>query len=134
MPLNSGRVEVFSFFYSRKALLGYFIIVEDYFILIFVSRKIYRLTPICFTQRNKGAKKQRGMFRENEIAKTVVDISFNIHTRYGPGLYESVYEEIFCYEWLKTKIPLLRQHPVPLVHEQIKLEIGFRQILLLITK
>lgn len=66
------------------------------------------------------------MFRENEISKTVVDISFNIHTKYGSGLYESVYEEIFCYEWLKTEIPFFRQHPVPLVHEQIKLETGFR--------
>ena len=68
---------------------------------------------------------------ENEIAKLVVDICFKIHTQYGPGLYESVYEEIFCYEWHKTKIPYLRQHPVPLVHETIKLEAGFRADLII---
>ena len=39
---------------------------------------------------------------ENEIAKIVVDICFKIHTQYGPGLFEVVYEEIFCYELMKT--------------------------------
>ena len=63
---------------------------------------------------------------ENEIAKIAVDICFKIHTQYGPGLFESVYEEIFCYELIKTRIPFYRQHPIPLVHEEIKMEIGFR--------
>lgn len=63
---------------------------------------------------------------ENEISKIVVDLGFKIHKQYGPGLFESVYEEIFCYEWLKTGIPFSRQQAVPLVHEEIKLEAGFR--------
>ena len=63
---------------------------------------------------------------ENEIAKIAVDICFKIHTQYGPGLFESVYEEIFGYELTKTGIPFKRQHPVPLIHEEIKMEIGFR--------
>lgn len=63
---------------------------------------------------------------ENEIAKVVLDVAFKIHKQYGPGLFESVYEEIFMYEWSKLDIPILRQHPIPLVHETIKLEAGFR--------
>jgi len=63
---------------------------------------------------------------ENEISKLVVDLCFKIHKQYGPGLFESVYEEIFFYEWTKSGIPVKRQHPVPLVHEKIKMEIGFR--------
>lgn len=63
---------------------------------------------------------------ENEIAKLVVDLCFKIHTQYGPGLFESVYEEIFCYEWNKNGIPFERQYPVPLVHESIKMDAGFR--------
>lgn len=63
---------------------------------------------------------------ENEISKLVVDLCFKIHKQYGPGLFESVYEEIFCYEWEKNGIPLKRQHGVPLIHEEIKMEIGFR--------
>lgn len=63
---------------------------------------------------------------ENEIAKKVVDLCFKIHKQYGPGLFESVYEEIFCYEWGKTGIDYKRQYPVPLVHEEIRMEAGFR--------
>jgi GxxExxY protein len=63
---------------------------------------------------------------ENEIAKIAVDICFKIHRQYGPGLFESVYEEIFCYELSKTRIPFYRQHPIPLVHEEIKMDAGFR--------
>ena len=63
---------------------------------------------------------------ENEIAKEVVDLCFKIHTQYGPGLFESVYEEVFCYEWAKKNILFERQHPIPLVHETIKMDAGFR--------
>ncbi|MGI8636480.1 MAG: GxxExxY protein, partial [Segetibacter sp.] len=35
---------------------------------------------------------------ENEISKIVVDLCFRIHTAYGPGLFESVYEGILCYK------------------------------------
>jgi len=56
----------------------------------------------------------------------VVDICFHLHYKYGPGLFESVYEEVFCYEWKKTNIPFVRQYPIPLIHEEIKLEAGFR--------
>jgi hypothetical protein len=30
---------------------------------------------------------------ENEIAKIIVDICFRLHKGYGPGLFESVYED-----------------------------------------
>ena len=63
---------------------------------------------------------------ENEIAKLVVDLSFKIHVQYGPGLFESVYEEIFCYEWQKNGIPFKRQYPIPLIHENIKMDAGFK--------
>jgi len=71
---------------------------------------------------------------ENEIAKLVVDICFKIHRKYGPGLFESVYEEIFCYEWGKTGIPYTRQQGIALLHEQVKLEIGFRADIIIDNK
>jgi len=57
------------------------------------------------------------LLNENDIARMVVDICFRINKQYGPGLFESVYEEIFCYEWNKTGIEYVRQHAVPLIHE-----------------
>ncbi|MBS4043888.1 MAG: GxxExxY protein [Chitinophagaceae bacterium] len=64
--------------------------------------------------------------RENELSKLVLDVCFKIHRLYGPGLFESVYEEIFCYEFEKVNIFFERQKPIPLVHETVKLEAGFR--------
>ena len=63
---------------------------------------------------------------ENELSKLIVDLCYKIHKRYGPGLFESVYEEIFCYEWIKTNILFSRQQEIVLVHEEIKLGVGFR--------
>ena len=71
---------------------------------------------------------------ENELSKLIVNTAFNIHNQYGPGLYESVYEEILFYELMKLNLPLKRQSPIPLVHELIKMEIGFRADLIVDDK
>jgi GxxExxY protein len=71
---------------------------------------------------------------ENEMSTLALDVCFKIHKQYGPGLFESVYEELFCYEWAKTGIPYQRQQGVPLVHEQIKMDIGFRADVILDDK
>ncbi|MFT4203765.1 MAG: GxxExxY protein [Chitinophagaceae bacterium] len=63
---------------------------------------------------------------ENELAKKALNIAFDIHKLYGPGLFESVYEEIFCYELRKIGIDFERQKPIPLIHETVKMEAGFR--------
>ena len=68
---------------------------------------------------------------ENEIATLALKIAFKLHTQYGPGLFESVYEKIFCHEWKKTGIPFQTQQPIPLVHEDLKLDAGFRADIIL---
>ena len=62
---------------------------------------------------------------ENELAKIAVDICFKIHTKYGAGLFESVYEKIFCFEWNKTGLDVKRQHGIQVVHEGVDMGIGF---------
>ena len=71
---------------------------------------------------------------ENEISKVVVDLCFKIHKQYGPGLFESVYEELLCYELSKSDVSFKRQHPVPLVHENVKMEAGFRADVIVMDK
>ena len=71
---------------------------------------------------------------ENDIVTLALDICFKIHRQYGPGLFESVYEEIFCHEWAKTGVPFKRQHGVPLIHEDIRMEVGFRADVILDDK
>ncbi len=62
---------------------------------------------------------------ENELAKIAVDICFKIHQQYGAGLFESVYEEIFYYEWQKTGIDIDRQKGIRVIHEGVDMGIGF---------
>jgi GxxExxY protein len=63
---------------------------------------------------------------ENQIAKQVVDIAYKIHTRLGPGLFESVYEACFVAELQKRGLEFTRQQGIPVVYENVRLEIGFR--------
>jgi GxxExxY protein len=63
---------------------------------------------------------------ENEIATIIVDACFKIHTTLGPGLLESVYEEVLAYELKKRGLSFTRQQGVPVFYEEIKLDLGFR--------
>jgi len=56
---------------------------------------------------------------ENEIAKIVVDAAFRIHNLFGPGLFESVYEELMEYELKKVFSNVRRQFAVALIHEEL---------------
>ena len=71
---------------------------------------------------------------ENEISKIVVDISYKIHTKLGPGLLESVYEAILYYELSKRDIKVERQKPIPVIWEEVFLDIGFRTDLIVENK
>lgn len=71
---------------------------------------------------------------ENDLGTLALDICFKIHKQYGPGLFESVYEEIFCFELAKMGIPFKRQQGIPLIHEEIKMDIGFRADVILDDK
>lgn len=63
---------------------------------------------------------------ENDIAKIIVDCAFQIHTRLGPGLLESVYEAVLEHELLNRGLTVVTQQPMPVVWESVKLDIGFR--------
>ncbi|MSQ94527.1 MAG: GxxExxY protein [Gemmataceae bacterium] len=63
---------------------------------------------------------------ENELATIVVDIAYQIHTRLGPGLLESVYQAILLHELRKRGLSVESEKPVPVVWDELALEIGFR--------
>jgi len=63
---------------------------------------------------------------ENDISTKIVKTCFKIHKKLGPGLLESVYEEILCFELSKLDFFLERQKTIPLIYEKQKLDMGFR--------
>jgi GxxExxY protein len=71
---------------------------------------------------------------ENEAAKHIVDVAFKIHTTYGPGLLESVYEHIMTYELEKRGMIVSFQQPIPVVHKDVRMGVGFRADLIVENK
>ena len=71
---------------------------------------------------------------ENEISAIIIDTCYEIHTTLGPGLLESVYEEIICYELTERGIPFERQKAVPVIWKNIKMDIGFRPDIIVADK
>ncbi len=49
---------------------------------------------------------------ENDLAKIVVQIAYEIHVKLGPGLFESVYEEILFIELTKRGLHVERQKAI----------------------
>lgn len=76
------------------------------------------------TQSRKVAK----AMTENEIARLIVDSAYKVHTSSGPGLLESVYEAVLCYELRKRGLTVARQVTVPLISEGLQLEQAFLEI------
>lgn len=63
---------------------------------------------------------------ENELSKIVFDCALKIHRVLGPGLLESAYEECLFYELKKQGLYVEKQKPLPLIYEEVKLEVGYR--------
>ena len=66
--------------------------------------------------------------------KIIVDISYKIHTKLGPGLLESVYEAILFHELVKIGLSVERQKPIPVIWENVFLDVGFRTDLIVENK
>lgn len=71
---------------------------------------------------------------ENELSKIIVNSCFKIHSRLGPGLLESVYEAILFHELLKFGLKVERQKTIPVIWDDVYLDIGFRSDLIIENK
>ena len=71
---------------------------------------------------------------ENDLSKRFLDIAFKVHTALGPGLLESAYENILCYELEKHNIPFERQVDVPIRYDNQMFSNAFRADLILERK
>ncbi|MCH8904550.1 MAG: GxxExxY protein [Bacteroidetes bacterium] len=72
--------------------------------------------------------------KENELSKIIVNACYQIHVQLGPGLFESVYEEILDYELGRVGLQIERQKPIPVIWKGLKMELGFRADLVVNNK
>ncbi len=71
---------------------------------------------------------------ENQIASIVVDCCYHIHVELGPGLLESVYEEVLFHELVSKGLIVEKQKPLPVIWKNLKLNLGFRTDLIVNNK
>jgi GxxExxY protein len=61
-----------------------------------------------------------------ELTSSILKCAYKVHTKLGPGLLESAYEECLHYELEKTGLFVIKQKPMPLVYEEKRLDLGYR--------
>ena len=71
---------------------------------------------------------------ENEISQLIIGSAIKVHSALGPGLLESAYEECLYYELVKEGLKVEKQKALPLINEEVKLEVGYRLDLLVENK
>lgn len=62
----------------------------------------------------------------NDITGIIIDEAIKLHNDLGPGLPESVYEEVLTHCLNKRGLDVKRLVPIPVFYDGIKMEVGFR--------
>ena len=68
---------------------------------------------------------------ENKISYAIRGATYRIFNELGPGLLESVYEEILAFELKEAGHDVQRQKPLPVEYKGRKMDLGYRLDLLI---
>lgn len=63
---------------------------------------------------------------ENDISFKIRGAIFNVYNILGPGLLESAYEAALVYELKKGGLHVQNQVALPMIYEEVKVDIGYR--------
>ena len=63
---------------------------------------------------------------ENEISYLIRGTIFKVFQTLGPGLLESAYEAVLAYELSKAGLNVKTQVCLPLIYDDVKLDVGYR--------
>lgn len=63
---------------------------------------------------------------ENELATKVIGVCIEVHKLLGPGLLESAYHEVLFHKLKKAGFNVVKEKPMPLIVDEVKLEVGYR--------
>jgi GxxExxY protein len=66
------------------------------------------------------------MMEINDISGQIVDAAMKVHSALGPGLLESAYEACLLFELHKRNLNAVSQIALPVVYEQVKINVGYR--------
>jgi GxxExxY protein len=63
---------------------------------------------------------------ENDISYKIRGCIFNVYNKLRPGLLESAYEAALVYELRKENLEVINQLALPMIYDEIKVDIGYR--------
>jgi GxxExxY protein len=66
------------------------------------------------------------MLVHTEITGIIIKHAIHVHKSLGPGLLESVYESCLYHNLSNAGVNLIKEYPIPVIFEGIKLECGYR--------
>ncbi len=62
----------------------------------------------------------------NDITYHIIGAAYKVHSSLGPGLLENAYKECLYYVLVKDGYFVEKEKALPLVFEEVKLEVGYR--------
>ena len=65
-----------------------------------------------------------------QLSYTIVGYAIKVHKELGPGLLESIYEQCLKYELLKNGFDVKQQMRIPVVYDELEMEVDLRLDLL----
>ncbi len=71
---------------------------------------------------------------ENEIATKVIGLALGVHKILGPGLLESAYKECLYFKIVQSGLSVIKEKPLPLIFEEVKLDCSYRIDLVVMNK
>ena len=69
---------------------------------------------------------RRREMTDEELSNLTIELAIKVHKRLGPGLLESAYKECLFYEIQKSNVPVEKEKPMPLIYDDVKLDVGYR--------
>jgi GxxExxY protein len=67
-----------------------------------------------------------GKLIHQEVTGPIIESAMKVHTALGPGLLESAYEACLAYELRKRGVSVETQVPLPVLYEDVRLDVGYR--------
>jgi GxxExxY protein len=63
--------------------------------------------------------------RPNDVSYQVIGVAMKVHSAFGAGLLESVYEKALCHEFTRIGLQFRRQVRVPIAYQGVNLSNAF---------
>ena len=66
----------------------------------------------------------------DKLSNEIIGAAIKVHSALGPGLFDEVYKACLHHELAKSGLQVSSEVPLPVIYDEVRLEIGYRMDLL----